>query len=78
LAERIVRTVKNLLEHASVPYRALLSYKATPMPWCAFSPAEMLMVKRMRTDVLQFKDHFIPKWSHIENFKSLDEKYKLP
>jgi len=76
LAESTVRTVKNLLGHASDPYRTLLSYRATPMPWCTLSPAELLMGGRIRTNVPQFKDHFIPKWSHIENFKSLDEKYK--
>ena len=46
LAERMVKTVKDLLEHSNDPYKALLSYRATPMPWCALSPAE-LFVKRV-------------------------------
>ena len=55
---------------------ALLSYRVTPMPWCVPSPAELLMGRRIRTDVPQVSSHFIPKWSHIKNFRILDEKYK--
>ena len=40
LAERTVKTVKSLLEHSTDPHKALLSYRATPIPWCALSPAE--------------------------------------
>ena len=76
LAERTVKTVKNLLENASDPYKALLSYRATPLPWCALSPAELLMGRRIRTDIPQMMESFVPKWSHIANFRSLDEKYK--
>jgi len=49
---------------------------ATPMPWCSLSLTELLMGRRIRTDIPQVKECFIPKWSHIENFRSLDEKYK--
>ena len=76
LAERTVKTVENLLEYSSDPYMALLSYRATPMPWCALSPAELLMGRRIRTDVPQVSSHFIPKWPHIKNFRTLGEKYK--
>ena len=76
LAERTVKTVKNLLEHSSDPYMALLSYRATPIPWCALSPVELLMGRRIRTDVPQVTTSFIPKWSHIKNFKILDEAHK--
>jgi len=33
LAERMVKTVKALMENSTDPYMALLSYHATPMPW---------------------------------------------
>ena len=46
------------------------------MPWCALSPAELLMGRRIRTDIPQVTGSFIPKWSHIKNFRILDEKYK--
>ena len=76
LAERTVKTIKNLLEYSPDPYMALLNYQTTPMPWCALNPAELLMGKRIRTDVPQVTGSFIPKWSHIKNFRILDEKYK--
>ena len=76
LAERTVKTVKGLLMNSTDPYKALLSYRATPMPWCALSPAELLMGRTIRTDIPQVKENFIPKWPHTKNFKSLDEKYK--
>ena len=75
LAERTVKTVKGLLEHSTNhstnPHKALLSYRATPMPWCALSPAELLMGRRIRTDVPQVKETFVQKWPHIVNFRSL-------
>jgi len=76
LAERTVKTVKTLLENSSDPYRALLSYRATPIPWCALSPAELLMGRTIRTDMPQLKDKLIPKWSHLRNFRKLDMRYK--
>ena len=75
-AERMVKTVKKLLEHAADPYKSILSYRATPLPWCGLSPAELLMGRRIRTDIPQVKDNLVPKWEHIQKFKELDEKYK--
>lgn len=43
LAERAVKTVKGLLGNSMDPYMALLAYRATPLSWCHFSPAELLM-----------------------------------
>lgn len=43
LAERTIKTVKILLKDSADPYRALLSFHAIPIPWCQFSPAELLM-----------------------------------
>ena len=76
LAEKTVKTVKRLVEHFSDPYKALLSYRATSIHWCALSPAELLMGRKIWTDIPQSKDKLIPEWSHIKNFKSLDKRYK--
>ena len=46
LAERMVKTVKALMGNSLDPYMALLSYHATPMPWCRLSPAELLMGRK--------------------------------
>ena len=55
---------------------ALLSYRATPMPWCGLSPAELLMGRRIRTDHPQTTASLMPQWSHVKNFRTLDEQYK--
>ena len=39
LAERTVKTIKNILKKTNDPCIALLSYRTTPFPWCGFSPA---------------------------------------
>lgn len=44
LAEQTVKTIKGLLKKSSDPYLALLAYRATPFPWCGYSPAELMMV----------------------------------
>jgi len=48
----MVKTVKGLLEHSNDPYKALLSYRATPPPWCGLSPAELLMERKVSTVAL--------------------------
>ncbi len=53
LAERTVKTVKGLLEQTTDPYLSLLTYRATPFPWCRLSPTELLMGRRLKTDVPQ-------------------------
>ena len=52
-AERAVRTLKNLLKGVKNPYLALMSYRATPLPWCNLSPAQLLMGRRIRTVVAE-------------------------
>ena len=49
-AERAVRTIKGLLKKADDPYAALLSYRNTPLH-LGYSPAQLLMSRRLRTSV---------------------------
>ena len=71
-AERMVKTVKKLLSGTSDMFMALLSYRATPLPWCNLSPAELLMGRRLKTDVPQTKELPIPNWSHLTDFAEKD------
>ena len=49
--ERAIRTLQNLLKDVKDPYLALMSYRATPLPWYNLSPAQLLMGRRIRTVV---------------------------
>jgi len=69
LVERMVRTVKRLLKRSSDPYLALLSYRATPLPWCNLSPSELLMGRQLRTSLPQTTKHMIPRWHYLSEFK---------
>ena len=62
LAERSVKTVKSLLDKLSDSYMALLSYRTTPLPWCGLSPAELLMEKKLHTDIPQPTLNLVPQW----------------
>ena len=76
-AERSVKTVKTLLESSNDLSMALLSYRATPFPWCGLSPAELLMGRRIRTSVPQVDKQLIPSWSYITTFREKDEQFKI-
>ena len=76
MAERTVKTVKQLLRDTPDPYLVLLSYRSTPLPWCDKSPSELLMGRRVRTDVQQTDEHFIPDWQFLSEFRKKDEEYK--
>ena len=47
LAERTVKTVKQLIKNSPGPYKAMLSYRATPLPAYGLSPAELLMGRKI-------------------------------
>ena len=59
-AERAVRTLKTLWKDVKDPYLALLSYRATPLPWCNLSPVQLLMGRRIRTVVPEADEVLIP------------------
>uniref|UniRef100_A0A3B3T321 Uncharacterized protein n=1 Tax=Paramormyrops kingsleyae TaxID=1676925 RepID=A0A3B3T321_9TELE len=58
-AERTVQTIKNLLKKARDPYRALLADGATPMS-NGYSPAQLLMGRRLRTSVPTLSENLRP------------------
>ena len=70
--ERIVQTMKNLLKNSEDPHLAVLSYRATPHPWCKLSPAELSMGRQIRTMVPVTDDHLIPTWSYLPRFQKIN------
>ena len=75
-AGRGVKTIKKLLRNSKDPFLSLLSYRATPLPWCNLSPAELLIGRAIRTNVPQISERFIPKWSYLEKFRQDDSHFK--
>ena len=70
------RTVKKLLGDSEDPYTALLCYRATPLPWCNLSPSELLMGRRLRTNLPVRKEELQPKLLDMEIFQQQDKAFK--
>ena len=75
-AERAKRTLKTLLKDVKDPYLALLSYRATPLPWCNLSPVQLLMGRIIRILVPEADEVLILNWPNLAEFKKVDENYK--
>ena len=75
-AERGVKTVKKLIKEAKDPFLALLSYRATPLPWCNLSPAELLMGRAIRSNIPQLEKTFHPKWPYLHKFRQDNDRFK--
>ena len=74
--ERMVQTMKRMIQKSQDPYLAIMSYRATPHPWCRMSPTELLMGRRMRTTIPQSKELLTPKWSYLPKFQESNKKFK--
>ena len=55
---------------------ALSSYRATPLPWCNLSPAELLTGRHIRTPLPQRDEKFIPKWPYLSELRKLNQTFK--
>ena len=64
-AERTVKTVKRMLKQSTDPYLATLNYRAIPSPWCKLSPAELLMGRRLRTQVPLIQEQLVFRWPYL-------------
>ena len=76
LAEHTIQTIEELLQDSPDPYLALLSFKTTPILWCSFSPAELLMGGQLRTAITTPKNQLITQWSYLQEFQEKDNEYK--
>ena len=75
-AERMVQTVKNLMRKSvGDPCLALLSYRASPVI-SSYSPAELLMGRKLRTTVVCHPDNLLPATVDHEGFMHANDNYK--
>ena len=74
-AERAVQTVKNLLKKDGDPYLALLAYRSTPLK-CGFSPSELLMARKLRTNVPMTRGSLKPAVPDPTLLREREEQYR--
>lgn len=73
--ERMVRTVKNLLQKSEDPFLALLAYRNTAGP-TGFSPAQLLMGRRLNTRLPTMPGNLLPTLTDHSRFKGRDAALK--
>ena len=74
-AERAVQTAKNILKKNTNPYLGLLAYRTAPLQ-SGLSPSQLLMSRRLRTNLPTVPDNLAPELVDQEQFRRSDEKYK--
>ena len=74
--ERGVQTVKNLLQKAECLAKGLLEYRSTPLA-CEFSPAQLLMGRKLRNSVPMFHTELNPHWPDLEKLHARESESKL-
>ncbi len=67
---------KQLQSPGADPYMALLAYRATPLPWCNLSPAELLMGRRVRTSLPLAPAKLLPEWPYLPEFRRRNSAFK--
>ena len=74
-AERAVQTIKNMFKKEDNPYLAMLAYRTSPQN--KYSPAELLMGRKLRTTVDVHPDLLIPCIPNHEEFENGNDRYKM-
>ena len=74
-AERAVATIEGLLKKERDPYMALLTYRVTPLQ-IGYSPAELLMNRKLRTTVPISREQRAPVVPDTSTLREKDEQLK--
>lgn len=72
----MVQTLKGILKRSTDPHLVVLSYRATPLPWCGLRPSELSVGRWIRTTVPQTKLQLTPKWPYLSDFKKANLLFK--
>ena len=54
----------------------MLVYRSTVLPWCGYSPVELLMGRKMRTNITILNEKLFPELPDYEKFQQFDKTFK--
>ena len=74
-AEIAGHTAKDLMNKSEDPYLALLSYRSTPLH-NGYTPAELLMGRKLRFTLPLVPEKLTPKWPETEQLRKTELKYE--
>ena len=74
--EQTVKSVKKLLSGTTDPCLSLLAYRTTPLSWCKYSLAELLMGRQICSDLRQTQEKLVPQWSYLTDFRACNQEFK--
>ena len=66
VSERAAKTIKGLLKKSEDQYETIFAYRSTPLS-NGYSPAELLMGRKLRTTVPVVPSSLDPQWSHFQD-----------
>ncbi len=55
----------------------MLVYRTTPLLWCNLSLAELLMERKILSNLPQLVGKCAPNWHYLEEFRKKDTEFKL-
>lgn len=67
-AERTVQTAKALMKKSPNIHQALLAHRSTPGQ-CGYSPAELLMGRKIKSNIPMHPENLVPKWDHLAPYR---------
>ena len=69
-------TLKNPLRKSTDPHMVLLTCRSTQFKWCSLSPAELLIGRRLRTNIPLVRDQLVPDWKFLDKCRHCNQDFK--